>query len=229
MSCNKPMKSAAFGNFACGDEIQGGVRFCEDCLRKHRANAEFLGQKKPELNKMQQAVVSELLDTGKRDFENLDTRLYLVLRQFLKDSKSGWDSGDWGRPCQETLDMHAAAESVMRDFEDSHGPFPEWAIARNFGFEYVLGTQLFTRDGRRHGNAWLVKISTQCRAALATRENPYGEWTAYTILTEAGSLIEDCNQQELEAAFWAGDWICTIDRIAERFDRDGLLRAMGAC
>lgn len=157
----------------------------------------------------------------KRDFENLDTRLYLVLRQFLKDSKSGWDSGDWGRPCQETLDMHAAAESVMRDFEDSHGPMPEWAIARNFGLEYVLGTQLFTRDGRRHGNAWLVWI--------APHDTGREIFTAYTVLTEAGSLISKMSQQELETAFWPGDWICTLDRIAERFDHDGLLRAMGAC
>lgn len=178
-----------------------------------------------EPKEMRLASIADLQE--QRDFECLDVRLYLALKELTARVDFGLSDGELHKGNFEG--NTEAAHQIMRDFEDSHGPLPDWAIARNFGLEYVLGTQLFTRDGRRHGNAWLVSVTNEVDAKIADRENPFGEWTSYTVLTEAGSLISKMTQQELETAFWAGDWICTLDRIAERFDHDGLLRAMGAC
>lgn len=162
----------------------------------------------------------------KRDFGNLDTRLYLALRAIVKDwIPMAEDAGN--RMASEDPDYKRARE-VMRDFEDSFGPTPEFAIARNFGLELTVGTQLFTKNGRRSGNGWLVRVDTQGDMGRSTRENPYGAYTVYTVLTDAGSSML-MTEQELEAQFEVGDWICTLDRIASEFDRHGIMKAMGIC
>lgn len=202
MSCNKPMKSAAFGNFACGAMIQGGLRLCEDCLRIHRANVEFLGQTKP---------------AEKRDFENLDTRLYLALvalRKAVDEEHPEWVSHSAIQPAW------AAAGMVMLDFEDSHGPLPEWAVARNFGYELLPGAQLCTKDGRRTGNAHIVSIEVKEYKHLADRNNPCGEVTVYNCLTDAGSHFA-FTAEELETAFTIGEWLSSPERILKVFDRHG--------
>lgn len=201
MSCKNIIKSAAFGSFQCGTEIQGGIHLCSTCMM---------------LREQEQIAAP-----AKRDFENLDVRLYLALaalRKAVNEEHPEWVSHSAIQPAW------AAAGMVMLDFEDSHGHLPEWAIARNFGLELVVGTQLFTKNGRRHGNGWLVAVTVESHASLSTRENPYGEWTAYTVLTDAGSLIGKMSEKELEGAFEVGDFICSLDRIAKDFDRHGLLR-----
>lgn len=208
MSCNKPMKSAAFGNFACGAMIQGGLRLCEDCLRNQRANVEFLGQRKP---------------VEKRDFENLDTRLYLSLKKIMNGYVELCE--DAGGRDIEKSHGYLSTMQVLKDFEDSHGPIPEWAIARNFGLELTLGAQLFTKNGRRSGNGWLVNIMDVIKAEIADKNNPYGEIEVYTVLTEDGSYMR-MTKQELEAQFEVGDWICTLDRIASEFDRHGIMKEL---
>lgn len=222
MSCNKPMKSAAFGNFTCGTEIQGSVRLCEDCLRIHRANIEFLGQTKPE----------DLsgLPTEKRDFENLDVRLYLALKAVLPYAENESEALHTASRHDDEPELHAvadraanaieAAQKTLRDFEDSFGPLPEFAIARNYGLELTPGTQLFTKNGRRSGNGWLIKVGQ--------RDTGREIFTVYTVLTDAGSSM-DMTEQELETQFEVGDWICTLDRIASEFDRHGIMKAMGIC
>lgn len=203
MSCNKPMKSAAFGDFACGAMMQDGLQLCEDCLRIHRANVEFLGQRKP---------------VKKRDFENLDTRLYLALKKIMNGYVELCEDAG-GRDIEKSHEYLSAIQ-VLKDFEDSHGPIPEWAIARNFGLELTPGTQLFTKNGRRSGNGWLIKVGQ--------RDTGREVFTIYTVLTDTGSSML-MTEQELESQFEVGDWICTLDHIANDFDRHGVMKAMGIC
>lgn len=159
----------------------------------------------------------------KRDFENLDVRLYLALKAMLPHweamSEQGCIEGgvEYIRSEDEEL---MAAEKVMRDFEDSHGPLPEWAVARNFGYELLPGAQLCTKDGRRTGNAHIVSIEVKGYKHLADRNNPYGEVTVYNCLTDAGSHFA-FTAEELETAFTIGDWLSSPERILEDFDRHG--------
>lgn len=140
------------------------------------------------------------------DFNNLDTRLYLALKS-----------------CVATMgNVQEAAEAkiVMRDFVASHGPLPDWAVDRNFGYELVPGAQLCTRDGRRTGNAHIISIEQKSYAHLADRNNPFGEIEVYNCLTDAGSKFV-FTEQELNTAFTIGDWISDPARIIKDFDRNG--------
>lgn len=200
--CQNRIKSPLHGEISCGYEYAGVVHLCSPCHAKRKNHAPATD-------------VNE-----KRDFENLDTRLYLALKGLIK----AMDARGIMRPVESELGIaQQDALMIMRDFEDSHGPLPEFAIARNFGLELVPGTQLFTKNGRRTGNGWLVKITQQRDAERATRQNPYGEYTMYTVLTDVGSIME-MTEQDLESQFEVGDWICTLDRIASDFDRHGVMK-----
>lgn len=156
----------------------------------------------------------------KLDFECLDVRLYLSLKKLHADLKSGWDSGDWGTPDEDTLVMLQEATHVLHCFEQTHGPLPEWAVARNFGYELIPGAQLCTLDGRRHGNGWIVDTE---KLKLHAPENPnhFQDYkTFYRCITDAGSTMT-FTEQELRTAFTIGDWICTKERILRDFDRHG--------
>lgn len=212
--CNVEIQSAAFGRFYCGDTIQGGIRLCSACTAKLR------DERKDPVKVGKLSIESEDLSSfpnEKRDFENLDTRLYLALKK-LREAVFA-EHPEWVANSAVEPEWDAAYK-VMRDFEDSHGPMPEFAIARNFGLELVPGTQLFTKNGRRSGNGWLIKVGQ--------RDTGREIFTVYTVLTDAGSSMV-MTEQELETQFEVGDWICTLDRIAKDFDRHGLLKAMGSC
>ena len=142
----------------------------------------------------------------KFDFQNMDVKLYLALKAVMT-------------PC----DTQAAAvlnekqaQRTMYEFEQSFGPVPDWAVARNFGYELVAGAQLCTRDGRKTGNAHIVSIEQIGIPHLA----PYSEITVYNCLTDAGSKFM-FTEQELETAFTVGDWISDPARIIKDFDRNG--------
>lgn len=206
MSCQNIIKSAAFGNFQCGKVIQGGVHLCSTCMAKR-----------------DRLLPVENVEE-KRDFENLDVRLYLALKSMTPHWQAMSEQGaiEGGlRYVPEDDDELQAALSVMRDFEDSHGPLPEWAIARNFGYELVQGAQLSTKDGRRTGNGWIINVRVDSRNELCTKENPYGEITLFDVLTDAGNCIMNMSASELENQFWVGDFISTKERILKDFDRLG--------
>lgn len=156
-----------------------------------------------------------------RDFENLDVRLYLALKKIMNGYLELCEDAG-GRDIEKSHE-YLSTMQVLKDFEDSHGPIPESATARNFGLELTLGAQLFTKNGSRSGNGWLVKIDTQGDMERSTRENPYGAYTVYTVLTDAGSSMT-MTEQELESQFEVGDWICTLDHIASEFDRHGIMK-----
>lgn len=156
----------------------------------------------------------------KFDFEHIDVDLYLALRELYGEMNSGWQSGDWGQPCKETLTMLSKAESALQQFELNRGPLPDWAVNWNFKRELVPGAQLMTKDGRRMGNAHIVSSESKAYPHLANKQNPYGEVTVYHCLTDAGSHFV-LNEEELRGSFWVGEFISTPDRIIADFDRHG--------
>lgn len=146
----------------------------------------------------------------KFDFENIDTKLYLALRAMTADYKEGWLAGDWGSIDNATQTRIYAAELAMEEFELSHGPIPDWATGRNWAYELVPGAQLCTKDGRRTGNAHIVKTVTGC---LGVHD------VLYECLTDAGSKFI-FTEAELLTAFSIGDWISDPARIIRDFDRN---------
>lgn len=137
----------------------------------------------------------------KFDFQNMDVKLYLALKAVLTPCKTQ----------NAALDIEKQAKRAMYEFEQSFGPIPDWAVARNFGYELVPGAQLCTRDGRRTGNAHIV---------FATVPPTQADPVYYHCLTDAGSKFV-FNAQELEACFTIGDWISDPARIIKDFDRNG--------
>ena len=157
----------------------------------------------------------------KFDFQNMDVKLYLALRALHTDAKTFAESGDSGNPYDDECfsKMMKNAERTMYEFQQSFGPIPDWAVARNFGYELVAGAQLCTRDGRKTGNAHIVSIEQIGIPHLA----PYSEITAYNCLTDAGYKFV-FSAQELETCFTIGDWISDPERVIRDFDRNGEFR-----
>ena len=150
----------------------------------------------------------------KFDFQNIDAKLYLALKALLEDSVTGWDSGDWGKPDAEILQMHKAGELALAEFELSHGPLPEWAIGRNWGYELQPGAQLMTKDGRVTGNAHILR-SRMWKSAEK------GSFMIYECITDAGSYISGLSESELEHQYWVGDFISDPKTLIARFGNHG--------
>lgn len=138
----------------------------------------------------------------KWDLENLEVRLYLHLKKLLPLVLCN---------TQEEMTAHAKAMKTMRDFNASFGPVPDWATERNHGRELVAGAQLFTKNGRRCGNGWIVETDYIAAGPVAV--------PVFKILTDAGSFMQ-LTEKELEDAFEVGDWISTRERIIRDFDRN---------
>lgn len=153
----------------------------------------------------------------KLDFDNLDVRLYISLRDAVRELEEFAKVHGTYAIDKPRLDI---AKYTLRCFEQSAGPLPDWAIARNFGYEIKEGTQLLTRDGRRMGNAYIVKHEMAIMPELADRNNPYGEVPVFHCLTDAGSKFT-MMEKELLGQFHIGDWLCDPARIIRDFDRNG--------
>lgn len=140
------------------------------------------------------------MGTEKRDFENLDVRMYLALKSVV----------DAGCPAP----VFEQVNSVMCDFEDSFGPIPDWAIRRNFAYELIPGTQLCTRDGRVTGNAHILRV-------IPLPMGRDDKTVVYACITDAGSYIKSMTEQELLNQFWVGDWISDPKTLIARFGNHG--------
>lgn len=146
----------------------------------------------------------------KFDFENIDVKLYLALRKVTADyqvvvnSPEFSGSGNWV--------MIKQCEDALEEFELSHGPLPEWAIGRNWDYSLVPGAQLCTKDGRRTGNAHIIKV---------VPPNTVGkvDVSLYHCLTDAGSAFVH-SEQELLGQFTIGEWISDPVRVLKDFDRN---------
>jgi hypothetical protein len=145
----------------------------------------------------------------KFDYQNMDVKLYLALRKLTQEYQA------LEADVSGSLNWQAVkeAERAMCEFEQSFGPLPDWAVSRNWDYSLVPGAQLCTKDGRRTGNAHIVKMGEGIAAG------PVFVHT-FECLTDAGSKFT-FTEVELLEAFTIGDWISDPARIIRDFDRNG--------
>lgn len=140
----------------------------------------------------------------KFDFQNIDVKLYLACVALLKP---------WG---EKQAQNHIAAEQqailALAEFELSHGPLPDWAVGRNWDYSLVPGAQLCTKDGRKTGNAHVLRVDERCLNSGKSY---------FDCITDAGSYIHDLTEQELLEQFWVGDWISDPKTLIARFGNHG--------
>lgn len=146
----------------------------------------------------------------KFDFQNMDVKLYLALKALVQLLESGHKLDSDKSPQAD------AGRRAMYEFTQSFGPIPDWAVGRNFAYELVPGAQLCTKDGRRTGNAHIVKTTALMYGLV-------GESLVYECLTDAGSKFT-FTEVELLEAFRIGDWISDPERVIRDFDRNGEFR-----
>jgi hypothetical protein len=101
-------------------------------------------------------------------------------------------------PKKSTEALIAEAESLL----------PEWAVGRARG-ELVEGAQLPTRDGRRMGNAHILKVVPGLKDMPSLN---------YLILTDAGNTLV-FSESELHAQFYPPEYIARVTDILKKFWR----------
>ena len=142
----------------------------------------------------------------KYDFENLDVSLYLALREIMGLSHNLTTQA-------EQAEIEQRALNALTAFELSRGPLPEWAADWNWKRSLVEGAQLMTKDGRRMGNAHIVKKEFRGKGEII-------DSIVYVCITDAGSNFT-LSAEEINEAFWIGDFLSTPERIIKDFDREG--------
>ena len=92
---------------------------------------------------------------------------------------------------EQTTDHNIA----VNNYEMLIGPLPEWASGFNYAKEIMVGTQLLTKDGRKTGNAYIIRryINSQ---------------DIWLILTDAGNTFI-MNELEIEKQFYIGNYLST--------------------
>jgi hypothetical protein len=138
----------------------------------------------------------------KFDFQNMDIKLYLALKRLLAAEPRGVEKA-----------LTDAANLAIQEFELSHGPLPDWAVGRNWGYELIPGAQLCTKDGRRTGNAHIIRHGEGIAAGPV-------HVPTFECLTDAGHKILH-TEKEIESEFYIGDWISDPKEVVKKFDRQG--------
>lgn len=142
---------------------------------------------------------------------NTEKRLYLaceaLIDNMIRDQASG-DSGNW-----ELTDVPEYVKGVaaMEEYKMQLGPLPEWAVAHNITDELVPGLQLFTRNGRRHGNAHIIDKRSSTIPGSAK--------IYYDVITDAGSVIREMAEDEVLEGWEPGDFISDPAAVMKRFGR----------
>ena len=139
----------------------------------------------------------------KFDFQNIDVKLYLALKFFIAQAS-------------EDSEHYQAGVLALAEFELSHGPLPEWAIGRNWSYDLQPGAQLCTKDGRRMGNAHVLRCGINKQYGSANRGI-----MLYDCITDAGSYIHSMPENELTEAFYIGEWISDPKTLIARFGNQG--------
>lgn len=142
----------------------------------------------------------------KYDFENLDVTLYLALRAVMSPSFTPLNA-------EKQEEIEQEARNALTAFELSRGPLPEWASDWNWNHSLVGGAQLMTKDGRRMGNAHIVKKEFCGKGEIINS-------IVYVCITDAGSTFT-LTAEEIHNAFWVGEFLSTPERIIKDFDRNG--------
>lgn len=157
-----------------------------------------------------------MADQPKFDFQNIDIKLYLAMKKFLDRYIGAVESGDWGSWNPEEEPEVIACRLAMQEFELSHGPLPEWACDRNWDYSLVPGAQLCTKDGRRTGNAHIIKHGAGIAAGPVFVPT-------FELITDAGSKFI-MTEREIETAFYVGDWISDPVEVLKKFDHEGVFK-----
>lgn len=124
---------------------------------------------------------------------NTEKSLYLALRN-LYDAIDIHQVIDHlpGGTANVIRDMWHASDAALSAFELDLGPLPDWATAHNIAGEPVLYAQLYTRNGRAHGNGMIYHT---------------GEVSdTFGVITDMGNTMI-LNRKELEQCFEIGNYI----------------------
>ena len=186
----------------------------------------------------------------KFDFQNIDLKLYLALRNICKDYLSLCEDagGVMDSPPKEYVD----AQLALAEFELSHGPLPNWAIARNWDYSLVAaapaqGQQVEWRTTAvmlEQANAGLAQLNGKLRAELsALKAQQVGQEPVAWRVTGAGGLTvtpeypkwaEDDSRLLIESLYTApqpapaqdvAGWIPVTERLPE-VETDVLVRGV---
>ena len=165
----------------------------------------------------------------KFDFQNIDVKLYLALKGIIGHAENesealynlakqapAEDSDQIRLEAERAGNRVEAAQLALAEFELSPGPLPEWAFGRNWSYDLQPGAQLCTKDGRRMGNAHVLRQHWE--------GNPEFDGNArmlYDCITDAGSYIHSMTENELTEAFYIGEWISDPKTLIARFGNHG--------
>lgn len=160
----------------------------------------------------------------KFDFQNMDIKLYTALKAVLPyaeaEMQSLYETARRDSEPQTEADLANdavnAANLALTEFEVHLGPIPEWASGRNWDYSLVPGAQLCTKDGRRTGNAHIIKHGKGIAAGPVFVPT-------FELLTDAGNKFI-MTEQEIETAFYVGDWISDPAEVLKKFDREGVFK-----
>lgn len=110
----------------------------------------------------------------------------------------------------------------MTEEKMKYGPLPPWAIGYAKG-ELVLGAQLPTQDGRRCGNAHIIRIEpyefTPYGMEDAPEDSPH---RLYSLLTDAGTELI-LSAGEVAELFYPPVWVSDVKDVWRKFGpREGV-------
>lgn len=141
--------------------------------------------------------------------QDLSTKLFNALHDLLAYNQTLIETLDnTGTHYELRMDVIDQAKQAKEDYIVELGPLPEWAVAHNVGEQVVIGAQLCTKDGRRHGNAHIVGA---LEVTLDT-----GVTTTYHCITDAGNEMH-LSHSEINSEFYIGKYISSPGRIWKEF------------
>lgn len=140
----------------------------------------------------------------------LMVRLYLALLAITKDWVSMAEEAG-NREADSDAD-YLEALAAIEEFKFEQGPMPDWAIRTNWRNEPVAGSQLFTKNGRRMGNAHIVEVRPLDSPGQA------GFVYEYVCISDAGNEFT-LSHGSLFELFEIGDYISDVARIKKHFLR----------
>jgi len=99
----------------------------------------------------------------------------------------------------------------MSDFtlEGFEEPIPYWATAKATG-ELVVGLQLFTKDGRRTGNAFILNVFNYTNRKQHPTRDIVVDTVLYVVVTDMGNVVR-LAESEIDDCYYLGDYIMDIE------------------
>ena len=97
---------------------------------------------------------------------------------------------------------------LLEHRSDANLHIPPWATKRAAGLE--VGAQLPTRDGRKTGNAHIVRITPAPRGRIGLH---------YLILTDGGNSFV-MTEPEIEAQYYPPEFVGNLSQIIKKFWRE---------